>query len=353
MKRRPHTPETVVIDSLAGATRAEIAVEYWGGHIGTSEQSFQVNDGPWIALPQPEGTPEPPECYMRTVGGNPAVEVPLSALREGENKVRFHAGPQVCHDFRWGFFWVYSFTIRVYFGMVEEPPTIRAEPVTEGDRVRVTIEEGQGWTAGGRHRADILGHYFGYNWSGNGRFLDWHFFLRYGELRGHVGTLSDSGDVIWDTRRVPDQPNPVAFMALVEREDGSRVVSRKVECDAARAGGHVKLYPADKVPEAFCVRMGQGKTCLFRDVELAGLVSARLLLSTWSAAHADEIGINGQMITERVGPVHDVSHDVLDVPREFLSEGTNTFYIFSRTEHHAAEINWPGPALLVEYEEGH
>lgn len=362
IRRPPHTPVEIAIDSLDGATRAEIAVEFWGGHIGTSEQSFRVNEGPWLSLPQPDGTPGPPECYYRTVLGNPAVEIPLENLRAGVNRVQFHAGPQICHDFQWGFFWIYAFSIRLFYTDLpaNEHPKVAAVPDKAGaESVDISVEATDPATIA---RVDCLARYRDHNWSGNGRFRDWHYFLRSGGLRGHAGTVfgsTDGGDppaqpdvrLAWDTTNVPDQDEPIRLMALVTRADGTCTVSSVTDLDYRRIGRSLKLIEPDKVPESFGVRIGQGKTCLFRDVRVQGLKSARLLLSTWSGAHADEIGINGKRITNRVGLVHDVSHDTIDVPPGLLNDGTNSFYIFSRTEHHAAELNWPGPSLLLEYDQ--
>lgn len=347
IRRKPHTPVEIEIPSLEGVVRAEIAVEYWGGHIGTSEQSFQLNDGAWIALPQPENTPGPPECYMRTVLGNPAVEVPLEQLREGVNQVRFHAGPQICHNFRWGFFWIYAFTIRVFYEALGEGDVPVLQVQQSADVPETAIVNVR--NVSDARRVEVIARYRGFDWKGNGRFTDWHYYLRYGRMFGHAGSGDGSESVSWDMAMLPDQTEPITFMAIVGRGDGTFVVSNAAEHELERAGRSVVLIEPDKVPEAFGVRIGQGKTCLFREVRERGLASARLLLSTWSAAHGDEIGINGHEIADRVGVVHDLSHDEVLVPPSVLSSGTNTFYIFSRTEHHAAEVNWPGPGLLLEY----
>jgi hypothetical protein len=42
-----HVPRPIELD-LARAVRAELSVEYWGGHIGTSGQQFQVNSNGWV-----------------------------------------------------------------------------------------------------------------------------------------------------------------------------------------------------------------------------------------------------------------------------------------------------------------
>jgi len=96
-------PKSITLD-LDKAARAELSVEYWGGHIGTSNQKFRVNDHDWIALPQPEGAPGDPRCYHRTLLGNNAAPIPLEQLQPGANVVRFLAGPQIRYSFNWGFY---------------------------------------------------------------------------------------------------------------------------------------------------------------------------------------------------------------------------------------------------------
>jgi hypothetical protein len=110
------------------------------------------------------------------------------------------------------------------------------------------------------------------------------------------------------------------------------------------------MYRATEVPEAFGVRVKKRMTCKIPVPDSPqGATRARLLLSTWSAAHADEIGWNDRKLVERVGVVHNYSFDTIPVPLDLLHQGDNQFYIYSATTEHAAEVNWPGPVLLVEF----
>jgi hypothetical protein len=103
------------------------------------------------------------------------------------------------------------------------------------------------------------------------------------------------------------------------------------------------------VPEAFGARVKERKSCTLSVPSLRGATTARLLVSTWSAGHADQIGINRTALFDRIGRVHDHSFDLLPVPLSLLREGDNEFFIYAETEHHMIEVNWPGPVLLVEY----
>ena len=85
-------------DRLDGAVKTEIAVEYWGGHIGTSEQQFRVNGSEWFDLPQPVDTPTSPQLYFRVILGNPPVVIPDDILKNGLNHIEIKAGKNILTD---------------------------------------------------------------------------------------------------------------------------------------------------------------------------------------------------------------------------------------------------------------
>jgi hypothetical protein len=126
----------------------------------------------------------------------------------------------------------------------------------------------------------------------------------------------------------------------------------KVSLALRRPSRSVKMYKPSGVPENFGVRVGRKKTCQI-DVpdDLSRAREIRLVLSTWSAAHDGEIGLNETKLRDRIGVIHNYSFDSIPVPANVVKKGSNTFYIASPTQHHAAEVNWPGPVLLVEFQE--
>lgn len=354
MRAGPVREHPLEIASIRNAVKAEVSVSYWGGHIGTSEQRIRINGGDWIDIPQPKNTPTKPQCYYRTVLGRATVEVPLNQLRAGRNLFQFMAGPQLCYSFNWGFYWVYEFTVRVYYNApAEEPGRIigPADGATIGENPRIAA---QAWrSATPIAQVDFIGEYEDFNWEGDGAFRQWHYTVQRGELRHHLGTATSAPwEINWDTAWVPDQDQPMRIAARIKDADGMIYITRPVTVSFRRTGRSVKLWKAAAIPEAFGVRVDRRKECT---IEVDGNVrkarSARLVLSTWSAAHADEIGLNGKKLVDRVGLVHNYSFDSIPVPLDVLRSGTNVFHIFSKTEEHAAEVNWPGPALLVEYGE--
>jgi hypothetical protein len=340
------------VPSLSGVVRAEVSVEYWGGHIGTSDQKFQVNGGEWIQIPQPKGTQGRAQCYYRTLLGRATVPVPLEQLKAGGNVFRFTAGPQLCYSFDWGFYWVYSFTLRLYY---EPEKRLEARVVSPaaggeiGDYPRLAVEARD--THEPITRVEFLGHYEDFNWEGDGEFRQWHYITERGALARHIGTATAPPyAVTWDTTWVPDQDQPVRIAARVTKLSGLIYMTPEVAARLRREGRSVRMHKAVDVPEAFGVRVGRKQQCKIPVTgPLENARAARLVLSTWSAAHGDEIGLNGTKLAGPIGLVHNYSFDALPVPRRLLRAGDNIFHIFSNTKEHALEVNWPGPVLLVEY----
>lgn len=353
---RPHAIKELSLD-LEGATRAEMSVEYWGGHIGTSEQRFRVNGNAWTALPQPKGTPGAPECYFRTLLGAP-VPVPLEQLRGGANQFQFHAGPQRCHSFNWGMYWIYSFTVRVYYNPSEvDHPTGRITAPASGTELHENpvLAASASSPNASVNRVDFIGRYRDFDWEGNGVFRQWHYQTQQGRWRKHIGTAERPDyKVVWNTKWVPDQNRPVQLMAKITDNRGVSYMTPTVEAAFARPNRSVKMYPCQEVPEYFGVRTGSKKSCTISvDNDLSEATAARLMLSTWSAvSHSSSvhgIRINGALVANNFGRFHDYSFDLLDPALENVEEGANEITIYSESDGHPLEVNWPGPALFVEY----
>jgi hypothetical protein len=356
--RKPRMVMKSLDVALDHADKAEMSIEFWGGHIGTSQQQFRINQHDWMALPQPENTPTSPLCYHRTLLGNTSVKVPLEHLKNGMNVVQFTCGPQVCYNFNFGFYWIYSFTIRVYYdpsvqhteGMITSPgagDTLHDDPV-------IMLETGADDQS--VKCIDFIGYYEDFDWEGNGVFRQWHYQTRYGEKYKHLGSVSRKPyEVTWNTRWLPDQGQPVTVAAIITDQNGVSYMTPEVTgIRFSRKDRRVVMYPSQDVPEAFGVRVGRRKTCsILVDDDLDHAESACILVSTWSGKCDDgsihEIMINGKRVSDNFGRFHDYSFDYLSVPVTYISKGMNEISIHSRFEGHALEINWPGPVLLIEF----
>ena len=242
--------------------------------------------------------------------------------------------------------------MRLYYDPKTPPDARVVSPVAGGeigDHPRLAVE------ARNTHepitRVEFLGHYEDFNWEGDGEFRQWHYITERGALARHIGTAAAPPyAVTWDTTWVPDQDQPVRIAARVTDLSGLIYMTPEVAVRLRREGRSVSMYKAADVPEAFAVRVGRKKECKIPVTgPLENVRAARLVLSTWSAAHGDEIGLNGTKLAGPIGLVHNYSFDALPVPRRLLKAGDNIFHIFSNTKEHALEVNWPGPVLLVEY----
>jgi hypothetical protein len=346
-------PRLLALDPT-GVTRAEMAIEYWSGHAGTTAW-FRYNRNSWYPLPRPLRTPLEPERYYHTVLGNRVVPLEVKRLVKGDNTFAFTAGPQIIEGgFDWGFFWIYSFTARLYYPRAAEHPSVRIANVRTGDALReqpeITVEP----RAGGApiERVDVYAFYDDFNYSGSGLHREWHAQTEYGKPRFHAGSATAAPwRVTWDTTWVPDQSKPIRLIARVVDAAGWHATSEIVNDLSLRRGTrHVAMCPALDMPTLWGVRVGAEKSCHFDVPALAGRVSAvKLKVMSWSGNHADVISFNGTHLPVKIGRVHDYQVDMIEIPRELVKPGRNTFSVKSTLPDHPAEIDWPGPVLLLEY----
>lgn len=358
MKR--HVPKPVTLD-VAGATRAELSAEYWGGHIGTAGQRFRVNDHEWIDLPTLSGTPTEPQRFHRTLLGNNASPIPLAQLVKGENVFRFTAGKQVAFANDWGFYWIYDFTARVFYDAAKKPhPTGELispkEGSTFGDALRLEVNASS--PNGAIARVEFIGEYDDFDWDGDGVWREWQFSTHHGVLRHHLGTVTSAPwRVKYDARWLPDQSAPIRVRARITDSTGLTYLTPPIgNLEQKREHRGVRMIKCDVVPEKWMSRAGKESpkgSFTLKESDLAGATFARLVVSTWSGDVEDtsvhELRLNGERLASRFGEFHNYDQDSLEVPLKMLKVGRNEISMFSTFMGHMFEINWPGPVLLIEY----
>jgi hypothetical protein len=367
-------------DRLDGAVRAEIAAEYWGGHIGTSEQQFRINGSEWFDLPQPADTPTSPFLYFRVVLGNPPVDIPAGILKNGLNRIEVKAGKQIKYGWYFddgidgGMYWVYAITVRIYYD--SDYPHISGHitsPVSgaqAGDNPVLTVEADD--ELGFVGFIDFIGRYKDFDWTGMGGGYDkWYYSLMYGRMFNHIGRVMndykfshykvipnghDKWQVFvpytlrWDTSLLPDQDAPVSVVAKITDQDNVSYITDAVEFEISRENRSVKMYAPSEVPECFGSHFWYlGRECIIEmPDDLKNAEKAWLVMSNWSFAHVKEVKFNGTLIASHTGYVHNFSYARLDVPLGLIQK-TNKFYILNDEQNHPAEVNWPGPCLFVQY----
>lgn len=352
------TERTLDLGSLGKVVRAELVVEYWGGHIGSSAQSVRVNGRDWLPLAQPAGTPERPEHFFRTLLRS-TIDLPLAHLVSNANKFQFTVGPQLKFGWDWGNSWFYAFTVRLYHDPVRPHPTgtLRALPPAGSEAPRFAITDLKSPEAG-IGQIDFIAEYEDYNWEGDGAWHQWHYIYETGKIRRHVGTATAAPwTVTWDTTWIPDQTKPIRVLARIVDTLGVTTVTAPITLEKLpRTGRSVRLFRVAALPTRLAARDGKESpkcTIELPADALTGAKSARLVASTWSGSVDDdsvhELRLNGERLVSRPGVFHNYAFVTLDVPLARLRAGANDLTLFSTYHGHAFELNWPGPALLIEY----
>ena len=115
----PNKINQIQLDDFAGAIRAEVYIEQWGGHAGTSNKRVRVNGHDWIEIPVPPAIPGSAGVNPCAEGYQyftyPSVPIPLDQLQSGDNTFEFTSGGQVCFNFGWGQWGVYGVTFRLFY----------------------------------------------------------------------------------------------------------------------------------------------------------------------------------------------------------------------------------------------
>lgn len=365
----PNPVNQVTLESLEGVVVAEIALEQWGGHAGTSAKRIRINGHDWIDIPEPAEIPgtagagtnsnRNPECYQYLA--HPTVRIPVHQLQEGANTFEFGAGRQICYDFGWGQWGVYGVIFRFYFDPDTTPhSTGRIVTPIAGDlfsdELHISFESDDDVIESDDEAiesVDFIGLYEDFDIKGDGSWRTWQFNYQDGNLRHHLGTVTESPwSVTWDSRWVPDQSEAVELMARVRRRDGLYHLTEPVKgLRLQREDRSVQLYKPYNVPSRWQARTGRTQSNnVYIPHDLQDVVAAQMILRSWSGGHAEAIGLNEVSIVPRVGRPHGRSYDILEVPADLLQSGKNTAYTFSDTEEHGIEVLWPGIALKVAYD---
>ena len=357
----PNRVNRIRLDDLDQAIRAEVYIEYWGGHTGTTGKAVRVNGGAWHDLPKLEAisgdagrsSDYAAECYQHY--SYATVPLPLAELHEGENTFEFDAGPQACYGSGWGQWGVYGVTFRAYYDPAAKPhPTGRI--VTPGSSHVFADSLVLGAVAsspvGDILEVSFIGLYEDCDFEGNGLWRQWHYFYRYGQIKRHIATAEQAPfRAEWDTRWVPDQTDPVSVIARIRDTTGMTTLTEPVtDLRMERSMRSVRMYKPYRAPANWISRVGRFRVAeVFVPEDLTRALAARMAVTTWSDGHADSVGVNHRRIVRRAEPKHDYGCITPEIPLELLRRGTNTFFTASNTSEHGIEVMWPGIVLFVEY----
>lgn len=356
----------ITISDLSGATRAELVIDLWQGHAGTTGKKFRVNGNDWIYIPELTTPPGDGQCWHSQ--SNVIVDVPLWQLQQGTNYLQGSNEGQTCHSFDWGQHGWNGVIFRIYYNSSKPHPTGSITSPTAGSSFgelpTITASASGG---AGIARVDFIAYYDGLDTDGDGVYQDWHYYYHRlksefsMELKGHVGTAWGSPwQVVWDTDLVPDQsPGSIKMIARIQDNNGVWFVTDAVEnLTLSRTGSYVRLYKSYGIPSNFYVR-AFGELSSYFDISwdhnLDESVSRKLVLSTWNGISGGKqpsddyfFKVNGWRLPQ-LGENHFWLLDYIDIPRSSLNNGENTFTIYSESMSTGLTIHWPGPQLVVRY----
>lgn len=354
----PNSVNKVRIDDLDGSVKIEAYVEMLLCHGGTVGKKMRVNARPWIPIPEPplipgdagQGPPDTQYQYMRY----PCVQIPLDDLNRGDNTFEFTCSRGTALASRWPQWILYGVTFRVYYSSSKPHPVGRVTKPASGSTIgqsAVLQAEASGPNRIGQ--VDFIGFHDDFNWEGDGQYRQWHYRYLYNEIKSHIGTaVTQPYKVTWDSAWIPTQNQPIRIMARIIDASGMCYMTPAVENIRLIRNSTVRMYKPYDVPRRWSTRAGKTHKCRV-DVNdsLDKAVAAKIIISTWNGVAAEQIGINDKKIVGPIGNNHDLSYDEFDVPLDLIRSGTNTIYTYSSTVHHGIEVQWPGPVLLIKYDE--
>lgn len=352
------------INDLEYAIKAEAVIDLWGGHVGTANKRFRVNNNSWINIPELNTTPTNGEWYLHQ--WNPVVEIPLSHLRLGANTIEGTSGGQTKYSWGWGQWGWYGIIIRIYYDPNLKSHT-RFSIISPNNNSIMTGNPAIsfGNFTGGYKNIEVVGYFWGYDNSGIGVWTNWHFnFHRdnFAEsrlnIKNHIGTANyPSTSLIWNTAWYPDQSaNSIKLIARIrDSSDVYYVCEPKENLTLRRNNVSFVLCLPYNVPENYWVRANQTKSSGFLIPTLRNATDAAYIIRTWNGRNSDfspgAYRINNIQINQSyIGKKDFFAFTFLTFNfGNILRPFENTFSVFSDDPDHGIEVLWPGPAVMIRY----
>lgn len=356
----PNPVLTVHIGDLGEATRAEVLIDRWGGHTKTYDHKIRFNKNRWIGIPGLQTTPTGHEPQMYYYQDNPIVEIPLNHLKEGANTYE-----ATCRGTSWGQWGMYSVILRIYYDPIKKlhPSGRILKPRTGdilGEYPKIEVEA---FSDKGIVRVNVLGFYNGIDVDGDGVYHEYHRNYHQPErgqpavINHHIGTSTTFPyRFVWDTRWVPDQAQgSIKIIARIQDNKGYWFVTEPVEnLSLARKASSVRLYRPYEVPEKFGVRKNREqafcKLYIPENHDLDHIAEASIHFRTWNGTDRFHQGLRINTWHYDIGgKTHHYAYSCFPIPKDVLKRRENIISFHSETEHHACEVLWPGPMVVVRY----
>ena len=337
---------------------AQLYLEMWGGHPGTSSKRFGANGK------QIYNVPEVGAAAGHCTYSYPVIPLKVHHLVTGVNAFQFACDRGSSF---WGHFIIDNAAVRCFL-KADHPDLTQA--VLKGFSANVKLPNPGNVLQDITEilisypseleksivSADYFGRYLGFDDDGDGHEYDWHGFTQKKQYQNHIGSASKPPfSVKWNTSMVPSQPEPMAICAVVQLKGGLHYVTDTLDYLTFPANrGPVVIYKCSSMPTPFWSRDSkENKAVIKLPKDISFLQRVQLMIKIWDGGEGkvtEPFKINGHPypITSRRA-VHDVVFTVAEVNPEHLKPGKNQITLLSDTEHHGIEVLLPGPVLIARY----
>jgi hypothetical protein len=347
-------------EDLFNIKTAQLYLEMWGGHPGTSGKRFLPNGKQFYNVP--EAGAAAGHCTY----SYPVIPVKVNHLVTGTNAFQFACDRGTSF---WGHFIIDNATVRCFLKS-DHPNLIQAGLKEFSANVKLSnlcnvlqdiTEISISYPAEFERSivsADYFGRYLGFDDDGDGLENDWHGFTQKKQYQNHIGSASKPPFAVkWNTSMLPSQPAPMAICAVVHLTGAYHYVTDTLDdLTFPPDRNRIEMYQCSSMPTPFWSRDSkENKAVIELPKDISSIQHAQLTIKIWDGGEGkvkEPFKINGHPypITSRRA-VHDVVFTIADVKTKHLKPGKNQITLLSDTEHHGIEVLLPGPVLIVRYEE--
>lgn len=342
-------------EDLAMLDEAILYLETWGGHPGTTNKRVTINGRITYMLPE-VGTAD-----NNCTHSYPFIPLKITDLVNGHNAIQFSCDKG---NTFWGHFIVDNACLISVLkdhhpdienaGLGDFKASVLANPLSENKNIHLTLSC-QHENLDKVSYVDYIGYYNSYDENGNGKNLDWHFFTKEGKPMAIMGTAyKPPFGISWDTSMIPEQ-NDMKVLALIHFKDLPNMVyisSITQGLSTPEKGKSlVKLYSSEDLPKPFWSRANKKSKCTIQlDIGPEKIQKAELHIVIWDGGRGNvenPFTLNGHPISITGNGKHDVMYVKTEIPKAFISKGSNEIELLSDTEHHGIEVLLPGPAFML------
>jgi len=338
--------------------RAELRLDMWGGHPGTTNKRFVPNGKEVYDIP--EVGAETGNCTYNY----PVIDLKVGHLVSGINALQFTCDRGSSF---WGHFIIDDAVVRCFL-KGDHPDLQKADldkftaevvlgnsdnVLRETTKVSISFPDKFEESI---VSVDYFGHYLGFDDTGNGAENDWHGFTQKGQWRNHIGSASEPPFVVrWDTSMIPSQSRPMEIRACVHLEGGFHYITEPLSNVSFPPGRmQVEMHRCSIMPVPFWSRASrENKAQIDLPADLSSLIRAQLMVKIWDGGEGgvrEPFKLNGHPYSATSGrAIHDVVLTIAEVNPEHLRPGKNEITLLSDTEHHGIEVLLPGPVLIARY----